>query len=113
MNPRRCETCAFWAENSECRRWPPLYGRVSKSYPGRGPWPDTSPDDWCGEWRLAAEAGEIEAAMHAVAEMEDPSQPFENYTDKGRRLLKMTASLWLATFRRHGLVMILVPKADE
>lgn len=51
--------------------------------------------------------------MRAVAEMEDPSQPYENHTDKGRRLLKMTASLWLATFRRHGLVMILVPKADE
>jgi len=45
---RRCQTCAWWVEEStrkgECHRYPARY----LDYPK---WPVTSYADWCGEWK--------------------------------------------------------------
>ena len=110
-HPRNCETCAWYSENSECRRWPPSFGRERSSI--HGPWPTVLNDDWCGEWRLAAEAGEIEAMMRALAIMEGDGQPIEAYTDKGRRQLKAMATIWLAAMRDAGLLPIVVPLNEQ
>jgi hypothetical protein len=108
LQHRRCETCAWYSDNSECRRWPPSIGRERQTT--YGPWPTVLHDDWCGEWRLAAEAGEVEAMMRAIAMMDGDGQPFETYTDKGRRHLKAMATLWLSAMRESGLVVIIVPR---
>lgn len=108
---RHCETCAWYSENSECRRWPPSFGRERQST--YGPWPIVSNDDWCGEWRLAAEAGEIEAMMRALVVMEGDGIPFESYTDKGRRHLKGMATIWLSAMRESGLVTIVTPRNES
>lgn len=105
---RSCETCAWWTADSECRRNPPAFGRERHST--YGPWPTTAPDDWCAEWRLAAEAGEVEAMMRTIAALE--GDDFETYTDRGRKALKGQASLWLSEMRRQGIVPIIVPSTD-
>ena len=56
--PDRCRTCRYWdagaerqeADVGECRRMPPQAGEVCG---GRltGLFPETDPDDWCGEWK--------------------------------------------------------------
>ena len=110
VGPRSCDTCAWFSDNSECRRWPPSSSLGRNSTYGR--WPLVATDDWCGEWRLGAEAGEIEAMMRAVAIMDGP-EDFETYTDKGRRALKGMAIMWLSAMRQAGLVPIMAPRADD
>lgn len=52
LTEARCETCVFWAGfrhgnqlTAPCRAHPPAYSSVRKSI-----WPETRPDDWCGEY---------------------------------------------------------------
>lgn len=51
-----CDACRFWQEETEgeyglCRRlsprWHPMDGR-SESFDAH--WPETRPEDWCGEY---------------------------------------------------------------
>lgn len=58
-----CDNCVFWLppediapnmdEEGECRRFPP----VRKNSNGHGEWPETYPDEWCGEFRQRLNAG--------------------------------------------------------
>ena len=50
--------------------------------------------------------------MRTVADM-DGAGDFATHTDKGRRYLKDSATFWLATMRKHGLVPIIVPKEPD
>jgi hypothetical protein len=49
----RCETCRFWTPPSKgavppcfCKRYPPNGANTAR-------WPQTQPQDWCGEWQAA------------------------------------------------------------
>lgn len=59
----RCETCRFWDATeglNNCRRYPPTFTAIAIE-PGEVEngtleadlafWPQTGPDDWCGEWQ--------------------------------------------------------------
>ena len=61
-----CSLCRYWkqiaGEDSlgECRRFPPMLATDGCVRDGNGIWPDTSADDWCGEYRSAVKNGEGE-----------------------------------------------------
>lgn len=48
----RCETCAFWqhyetTNYGQCRAHSPSINRAAREQR----WPESSKDEWCGEWR--------------------------------------------------------------
>ena len=65
----KCMSCQFYDRKAakgsaggapswgQCRRSAPLLNPVNaKSYMIEGVWPTVRDDDWCGEWKLLAEA---------------------------------------------------------
>lgn len=43
-----CANCRHWAYEGQCRRNPPVAaGTSERAYTY---WPETTADDWCGEW---------------------------------------------------------------
>lgn len=51
---RKCTNCRFWepesqgyGESRSCRRRPPITNITT----GKGKWPETHPDDWCGDFK--------------------------------------------------------------
>ena len=68
MDGPRCETCRFWDCQladaggwGGCRRFPPVAPEFEKFDGGGvadvGKWPCTQDSDWCGEYRVKADAG--------------------------------------------------------
>lgn len=55
---RTCKGCLFWhspddGSAGECRRRTPLpwtKPEESEDYTRTAWWPNTAPDDWCGDW---------------------------------------------------------------
>jgi len=50
----KCKECRFWEEirvraGGRCRRYPPTFIDEGTK---RGHWPETSSDDWCGEFKF-------------------------------------------------------------
>lgn len=43
-----CSTCRFWT-GASCRRYPPIVIVIGDDYAPK--WPQTHPDEWCGEWQ--------------------------------------------------------------
>ena len=80
----RCETCKFWDEggslvegHGECHRNAPspLLDLVvvdhNSSYAAF--WPDTGPNDWCGEWKPLQIGIPVKTATALTADQCDPS----------------------------------------
>ena len=57
---RRCRTCRHWLETrsdtrGECRAQPPQIAPRHQGFEHASVWPETRPDDWCGEHRAHGE----------------------------------------------------------
>ena len=56
-----CASCLFWRQfesdkDGFCRRNPPSF-RVSNGSEVMYEYPETSPDEWCGQWKASAAGG--------------------------------------------------------
>jgi len=58
MSAKECSQCRFWRQRGpeggegECRRYPPQLSHDD----GRGSWPITLANDWCGDFAPLADA---------------------------------------------------------